>query len=74
MVTSHARSSLSGRSRGYARSADRNVSDHASSASAGGEQGAAHPHHHGAVLLHEVVERAHGAMMPSHVTARSPAP
>ena len=35
IVTSQPRTLLSGRSRGYARSADRNVSDQASSASAG---------------------------------------
>ena len=38
IVTSQPRSLLSGRSRGYARSAARNVSDQASSASAGGRR------------------------------------
>ena len=66
IVTSQPRTLLSGRSRGYACSADRNVSDQASSASAGREQRPAHPHHDRPVLLDDLLERAHDPMMATH--------
>ncbi len=39
-----------------------------------GQDRPAHAHHDVTVHAHELVERDHGAMMPTHVTARSPAP